>query len=359
MVDWGASGRVDEYHAYLVDPFTLSVVKEVPFIAEGTSVTYDYESENIAGARVKLAEGADYRIGGKSYMVRIVDVVTVSGEQTEDVLGTFFVDNCGSNSKFGHVARQLDCYSAMWRHSKDNLMNDFGRSAGTPIAEAIRSLVEADGGHLNFAADAGIQRVTETPVWFELGTEKLEVMREMARWISNEIVPEPNGSLLLRCKWMPWQLVPKFTFEDGKNCLYTAGIDWNTTRPEILNRVIYYYSKQNESRREVAELPPANEWSYQNIGYHRCEVVRVSEVPPEGLKQAAENHLAAHSGETIHIEIEHVGIPGLAVGDVVRYVNEADHTAPLNLVCQIIQMDVSALKPGRMTKTKLRIVRWE
>lgn len=365
--DFAASGRVDAYHCELVDPFTLTPVGEVGFDPAATSINYDYEGDNKIGATVKLAEGSDYRAGGKAYAVRITDVVSFpDGAQFADVLGTFLVDNCASNSMFTHVARDLTCYSTLWRHSSDSLMNDFARPQHYVIAQAIKELVEADGGTLVFAPDASVDQQMQTNVWFELGREKLGVINEMARWTTGEVVPDVDGTLVLRHKWRPEQLEPVYTFEAGRNCVYKAGIAWDSSRSKILNRVIAYYSGNETTgddvtMRAVAELPYWSEWSFENIGFHRTEVVRVNDKPSsqDALQSTANNHLAQNSGEIIHIEIEHVGIPGLQVGDVVRYINEHDHPTPLNLVCQVMQMNVPSLTPGRMTQTKLKVVRWD
>ena len=358
--DFAASGRTDEYHCYLVDPFTLSQVDEVDFAADGTSVTYDYESSNSSGAKIKLADGTDYRRGGKSYMLRLVDFVTLpSGAQYSDVLGTFFADNCASTSLYGHVSRELSCYSPLWRHSKDALMSDFSRPAGSVVADAIRDLVQADGGKLSFAADADVTRAFGNDIWFELGTEKLEAITTMAGWVGCEVLAEPDGSLSMRRRMEPLQRVPSYTFEEGAGCAYRAGVSFDSSRGEILNRVVYYYSDQDTCSREMVELPSASPWSYESIGFHRTEVVKVNEVPSCGLRAAAESYLSEHSGETIHIEIEHVGIPGLRVGDTVRYINARDHDRPIDALCQVVQMDVAALSPGRMTKSKLRVARWQ
>ena len=359
MTDWAASGRVDDYRCELVDPFTLKAVGEAAFVPTASSVTYDYESANVVGATIQLASGADYRRGGKGYMLRLTDVVTMpDGTQAADVLGTFFVDNCSKQTKHGHASSQLTCYSALWRHSSDVLMNDFARPAGTVVVDAIRAVVEADGGRLAVAADVPASRRTGSDIWFELGEGKLDVVREMAAWLGCEVMPQADGSLLLRQKAAPGDLEPSYVFEAGSNCVYVPGVSWDSTRSKILNRVVYYLSTEGGCQKAVADLPQASEWSYDSIGYHRTEVVRVTELPEGGLQAAAKAYLAENSGETVHIEIEHVGIPGLGVGDVVRYVNDADCDGTLCVDCQVVQMEVDSLTPGRLTKTKLRIVRW-
>lgn len=360
MTDWGMSGRIDRYSAYLVDPFTLQELGAVDFIPASSSISFTVDSENVSGASIQLANGADYRMGKKGCMVRIVDDVSLpDGTEYSNVLGTFFVDGAGGDGLYGHLKRSLDCYSALWRHSQDSLINDFYRAANVQtVADAIRDIVRADGGTFRADATANVTKKFGNPVGFELGTNKLEAAQTMAGWVGCELVPDVDGAVLMRSKRNPLTMDPTFTFEDGSNCVYKAGLGLSSNRNEIINRVIYYMSSAGGTQRVVAELPDSNPWSYANRGWHKTDVVKVSEVPDGGLQAAADAYLREHSVETNDITIQHVGIPTLGIGDVVRYINTRDYGEPIDVVAQVVEMDIPALEPGCMTSTKLRIARW-
>ena len=62
------------------------------------------------------------------------------------------------------------------------------------------------------------------------------------------------------------------------------------------------------------------------------------------------------NGAVDYITIQHVGIPGLQVGDVVRYINDADGSSPIDWLCMVTEID---MKLGRaaMCTSKLKVMR--
>ena len=72
-----------------------------------------------------------------------------------------------------------------------------------------------------------------------------------------------------------------------------------------------------------------------------------------GHERQANEYLNQHSASTRYFEIEHVGIPGLQVGDVVTYENSHDYSEPVYATCQVMQMDMD-LGNGCMCTTKLK-----
>lgn len=69
------------------------------------------------------------------------------------------------------------------------------------------------------------------------------------------------------------------------------------------------------------------------------------------------SEILTHFKET-PIVIDALLVPGLGVGDVVRYVNPTDWERPLDVAAQVSQVSVKALVPGLMAEYKLKIVRW-
>lgn len=357
--DWAASGRTDTFSAVLVDPFTLAEVADVAIDPASTSVEWDCDGDVVASASIKLLDGQDYRIGGKSYMVRLKDAIALpDGTSYALTLGTFFCMYSQGTSLNGRNDRTLSGYSCLWRQSQDLLMDDFYRAAGGNVVQAVRDLIEADGGMLAVAADVNVGSAFGNAIWFDAGTNKLAAAKTIAGWIGCEVVPDPDGRALIRPYREPLQTAPSYTFEAGETCVYRAGMSWSSNRSDLCNRVVYVYSSGDETERAVADLPPNHMMSYENVGYHKTSRVEVSERPSAGVESAAWTELYASSVEETPIVIDALLVPGLGVGDVVRYVNPTDWERPLDVVAQVAQVSVKALVPGLMAEYKLKIVRW-
>ncbi len=358
--DWAASGRVDRFSADLVDPFTLAVLRSgVGVDWAATSVEWDYTGDNVATASIRLLDGEDYRIGRKSCMVRLTDSIELpDGTSYDLVLGTFFCMYSSGESRFGRNDRTLSGYSCLWRHSQDVLRDDFWRAAGYGVVAAIRELVEADGGQLTVAAGVDESRAFGNDVWFEAGTGKLDALREAAGWIGCEAMPDAEGRVVLRPCAAPSGADESYTFEAGAACVYKAGMAWSSNRADLVNRVVYVYTSGDETQTGVADLPDTHRMGYANLGYHVTLREEVSELPDGGVQAAAEALLAQNSVETVPMVVEALLVPGVRVGDVVRYVNATDWEEPLDVRCQVEQISVPALVPGLMAEYKLNVLDW-
>ena len=361
MTDWAATGRKDEFSAVLVDPFTLEEVAPVEVDWADSSVTFDWEGDHVAGASIKLLDGADYRIGQKQHMVRVKDVVTLpDGTSRQMTLGTFFCEFSAGTSLYGREDRSLDCYSCLYRHSRDVLRDDFFRPGdGTSkVVDAIRSIVEADGGRLALDPSANTWKCFGTDIWFEAGANKLDVLREMAGWVGCELLPDDDGRVLMRASVGTLERDPVYTFDAGAGCVYKAGIDWGTDRADLVNRVIYVYTDGDQTQTAVSDLPAWAQMSYENVGYHMTRREVVAELPEGGLQAACDADLEESSVESNDATFEAVLVPGVRVGDTVRYVNPDDYTEPLDVIGRVVQMDTPSLAPGALTTYKGRIARW-
>ncbi len=361
MTDWAATGRRDAFSAVLVDPFTLEEVAPVEVDWAKSSVSSDWEGDNVTGASLRLLDGADYRIGQKQHMVRVRDTVTLpDGTAAQATLGTFFCEFNAGSSLYGREDRTLDCYSCLYRHSRDLLRDDFFRAGdGTnKVADAIRAIVEADGGGLVLDPTANDWKCFGSDIWFEAGTNKLDALREMAGWVGCELLPDDDGRVLMRAALGPLERDPAYTFEAGANCVYKPGIDWGTNRTELVNRVIYVYTDGDQTQTAVSDLPAWAPMSYENVGYHATRREVVTELPEGGLQAACDADLAASCVEANDVAFDAVLVPGLRVGDTVRYVNPDDYTEALDVIGRIVQMDTPSLAPGALTTYKVRVARW-
>lgn len=366
MTDWAKSGRIDDYSIDLVDPFTLRKVGEADFDAEGSSIAEAYYSDNFSTASIKL-EGSDYVDStGQEHLLRVQHRVRVDGADVSETLGTFFVDSMSRKARYRRQSRSLDCYSTLLRSTADSLVQDFGRARGANVVAAIRSVIEADGGHLRVMQGVPTSRTFGQPIAFEIGTRKSTVASTMAGWIGCTIGVGADGYVELRRYQDPSSVGARYVFTEGAGCVYKSGIPWTSNRDEVLNRVVMYFSRESKqdgdpyplTDRVMVDLPESNRFSYERVGRRKSEVVSVSEPCSHAdLLASARQHLAENSGETLYIEVEHVQVPGLHAGDVVEYRNDVDEDG-LHVKGLISQMEIPSLGPGCMCKSKIKITGW-
>lgn len=364
-VDWGASGRVDRYSTYTVDPFTLEEYDEVYLEESASSITYSYTSDNHMQATIELAEG-DYTangLGSQQRMIRIYDTVTIGSFSKRYCLGTFFVANLTNNSLYGRQQRSLSCYGPMYRFTQDYMAEDFIRSAGTNCIDNMQYIIQNHGGTMVLGDGVNPSQTHTVDVNIAVGFNLAEALNIYAGWLNDEIVSLMDGTLQLRQYVSPLHRSPVYTFEEGTNCVYLPGIEFEVNRDEPINRVIAYFSreqKQDDDPYPLSDschvnLAESEPFSYENCGRYRTQVMQVSEpCSHEDLVAQAERALEEGSASTMCLNIEHVGIPWLRVGDCVTYVNNRDQ-GKANVTTGIIEeMAISSLSPLCMTKTKIR-----
>ena len=366
MTDWGASGRTDTYACKLVDPFSLQPVADVDFDAESSSITEAFYSDNYSSASISLENG-DYVVGGKEMMLRISHTVKLpDGTTVVEDLGTFFVDSMSKTSEKQRHSRKLSCYSALLRVTSDKLINDFSRASGQTVVNAIKDVLTADGGKTRVMQGVDTTRLFTQPISFDLGTCKAEVAAEMAGWIGATIGVGEDGYLEIAPYLAPSQKAVSYAFEEGASCTYEPGVDWDSNRSEVLNRVVMYYSRESKqdgdeyplTDRVCVDLPESSRWSYEKVGRHKTEVVTVSDpCSHTELESKARTYLQENSAEILYITIQHVQIPGLHAGDVVTYKNTVDEDG-LRVKALITQMEINSLNPGCICKSKLKIIDW-
>lgn len=362
-VDWGATGRRDEYRAVLVDPFTLQETGDVELKDGSSSISYSLNTDNQLQATIDLADG-DYRQEGYDRMVRLFHTVTIGGFSREYTMGTFFVSNLTNDSSFGTARRSLTCYGPMWRYTQDVLARDFVRHAGDNVVQCIRDIIQYDGGILTLGDGVDTSKEHTIDIFFEVGKSRAEVLETYASWINCEISTGLDGTIVLK-PWMPpGAKEPVYLFEDGRNCVYTHGLTWETNRDEPTNRVVAYFSRESKQDDDpypladsvYVDLPATADFSYERSGRRRTKTLQVQDpCSHEDLTAQAQRYLDENSSATLDIEIEHAGVPFLRVGDVVEYTNRLDSGVE-RMRCQILEMSVDSLSPMCMTKTKMRVV---
>lgn len=351
VTDWAASGRRDTYSFFRVDPYSLQELGEIAVKPEDCGITWAMDSDNIVSASITVVNDV-----AKDCMIRVKHRIEVDGDVSNRTLGTFFLNTSGTDSKNGRADRGLNCFSALWRHSQDYLRVDHSYGIGDNCIAIIKEIVEADGGHLYVNSDAPVDRTHTKDIFWPVGTNKLEMIETIAFWINAEIGVTPYGEVKVSA-YVPYDQRPvSYTFEAGSRCVYKSGINWHDSRDDAINRVVVVGSTQDWSDVAVVELEDSHPYSAARIGYKKTYVLNVSEqTTHEDLVAKGEYYLQANCGSVIDIEIEHVFIPGLEVGMVVRYINYVDYPDPVDLKCIVKEMAVDSLGPGCLTKSKLEV----
>lgn len=381
--DWGAPGRVTTYYCKIVDPFTLiDTSDEIELDLEGTSITYAYESDNHMEATVTFSQGDYHNIvsGGKTFdgMVRIYQNVVIGDYHGEFSMGTFYVSNLSNSSRLGITSRKLTCYGPMWAMTQDSTIFDFVRHPGDNCWEAMRYICTGggyDNGHIMAEEGFDTSRTHTIEIFFPLATNRAEMLNTYAGWLNGELVSDMQGNIVARPYIPPDQRSVVYTFGIGSSCVYKAGIEFETNRDEPVNRVMAYFSRESKqddpskdnydpyplSDSVYVDLPESHDFSYEKCGRRRTEVIHVTDpCSHEDLTAQAQRYLDENSTSNLYITIEHAGIPGLRVGDVVRYINGTDQyrtdNGMLDNRCLVTEMSIDGLSPFCMTKTKMRVL---
>lgn len=390
--DWGQSGRRDAYTLLMVDPFTLQETGEAVDMADaGGSITYDIYGDNIYSASLKVEGNLP---GG---LIRVRHSVSLPGGTVADEdLGTLFTVPSDSQVEYRSKESTVKCYSPLYRFTNDVLVRDFVRPAGYNIWSEITELVNAEGGLIRRVDDA-LQdggRTHTVQVSWPAGTKRSRVLNDLSGWTSSSLGVDDEGWLT----WSPYRAPDErgvsYVFEAGSRSVYGEPVKYSTNAEDACNRALAYWSRDKvptHSRVEStdadgtnhyakgadgktiqdpddpyglsdsawADLPEWSPYSYEEIGRRATYAERVQDAcSHEELRALAERRLAGRHGWYEYYEIQHAGIPGLRVGDVVEYVNDTDHTTgTVDCLCEVTQMKVS-LQPGAWTESKLRVVRY-
>ena len=384
--DWGRSGRRDDYTFHLVDPFTLQETGETIEVEEGSgNVTWGWDTENGCSGSVKTVNAVT-----RNKLVRIrhaVAVPTPEGRESRvETLGTFFIDDTPASARHGRAVRDLSLYSTMWRFTQDVLARDFTRKKGYNVVQAVRDLVEDEGGLLIVKPGVDTARGFGKEVWFEVAQNRAETMRTIAGWIGCVLYADEDGYIVMEPNVTANEKESVYTFEAGGNCVYAPGVEIGDRSADAYNRVVAWWSRSSipkTARKDAdgkyvkdkdgntvydnddpyglsdyayVDLPYHHAFSYESIGRRKTHVMKVAEACSGAeLKSQATTWLWDNCGNTRYFEIEHVGVPGVKVGDVVRYVNPLDYSERIDVRCTVEEMSMT-LGKGAMCKTKLKEV---
>lgn len=351
-IDWGRSGRVDEYECWLVDPFSLEDRGKVDIDAASSGVTYAYYTDTQYSATIAVLDDI-----AKDSLLRLKHAVTIDGVRYGEEMGTFFAASKSMTALHGRVSRSMDCYSTLLRHSEDSLIFTHNYYVGDNCAGILQQVVEADGGHLVFGPGAPTSRTHTVNGHWDIGTNKLEMLTTLAGWIGGEISATAHGEVQLDAYTVPSDRPVQWTFEAGRNCIYRPGFTSSEDEGDVYNRALFYYSTDEGAGSAYADLADSSPYSYARMGRHVTYSEQLGETATDGeLRDKCTGFLQEHGGGAIYYEIEHAGIPGLKPGMMVRYVNEGDYPTRIDAHCLVTEMSVDSLAPMCMTKTKMRAV---
>lgn len=381
-VDWGRSGRRDAYSFHLVDPFTLQETGELleadPY---QSSITWGWETDNTYSGSIRTITSTT-----RDRLVRVRQSINVGGQSHSVTLGTFFIDETPTSALYGRVSRNLTAYSTMWRYTQDVLAKDFVRAKGYNVVQAIRDLVEEEGGLLLVEPGVNTAKTFGNPIWQEIGQNKAAIIRKIASWIDCVVYSDADGYVVLAPYTAPEDKAVRYEFESGRNCVYVPGIEISDSSASAVNRVVAWWSRSSipKTARKNADgsyvkddagetvydldddyglsdcvtvdLPYHHAFSFERVGRRRTYVMKLTEACSHAdLEAKATAYLNENCGSTRYYEIEHVSVPEIAVGDVVRYVNPHDYSEPIDCKCLVTEISMS-LTPGGLCKTKLREV---
>ncbi len=352
MTDWGASGRTDSYTFKLVEPFSLLETGGELEVEYGESdITFGYYTDNHATASIAASGEVP---AGK--LVRVGHHVECDGDEADEVLGTFFVEDQTADALDGLTTRSLDCYSTYLRFTGDVMVGDFYRAKGANVVDAIRYIVEANGGILEVLEGVDEGRTFGNDILFEIGETRSTVLSTIAGWIGCKMGVDALGNVTIGPTPDFSEIQPAYAFEDGANCTYLSGYRVYDSNDDKVNRVLAYYSDEEGSASVWVDLDAGDPFSYESIGRHVSHVIsKTEEATEDELRGEAQDYLDANHGSIWYYEIEHCQIPGVSAGSVVTYSNGVDGEEAVNAKCLVAEMGMT-LGMGCMCKTKLKVI---
>lgn len=352
-VDWGADGRVDRWRIVRVDPFSLQELGEVDFVGDECSVEWASGDGVGLSASIRYVDWEDV---GSDSMLRVKHTVEVGGRSFSEDVATLFVEDAGGEAIYRLDRASAKCYGPLARYTVDRLVSDFARDAGTGTIDAIRYLVESRGGKL--AVGDGVASIEKQtfggPIWFELKSPLIDVLRVIAGWIGCTVGFDGYGNVTLDMDVPADERPVSYVFEAGRNCTYRPGVKVSTNKADVKNRCLVFYSSDEAHSRGMYDLPDGYRGSFARTGRIKPDIVKLSEYASDAECEAyARERLLSQAGIWKSYTVEHVQLPGLHVGDVVRFESDADFSRPVSDVCVVTQIALGGLGKAPMCTTEL------
>ena len=362
MTDFAKSGRRDTFKAYLVDPFSLEEIEEVAIVPSECSLTYGFYTDNKYSGNITFAGAYTHE---RDYLIRIKQHTEVDDMVYDRVIATMFVEDIPHEALFGLETYSAGCYSTLYRLTQDKLMATYQRigprknkgTLGAYVYYTIEKLVTDRGGKIVFSPEVDTNlRHTKDCRW-DIGEDVIDIINQVTGGAGWEVTVDGYGYINVHNYIKPENRPVKFDFVDVVNCLYKSGANLSQTAMLCNVAVAYYTSGDKSDSCPPQYLPATSRHSFQRTGRYRPGFVQLNEsCSKKTLVNKAQAYLAENSGEIVYIEIEHVGIPDLTIGDVVTYENNSDFEEPFKRRCMITEMSISNLESGCMTKTKMKVV---
>lgn len=361
MTDWAASGRRDSYELVAVDPFSLEETGAVDFEPSATSVTFAKDSET--GASASIAVWADsWSMVGCNRLLRIKHTAVVGDEYRQETLGTFFVADPPAVERYGRWRQTLACYSTQLRYTGDVLGDDLSLKRGAKCVPAVVALAQGVGGKVAVGLratenDAGLT----SAVLFRVGDSLSETMQTLLALAGCRMRADDDGLTVIERDLDAAEVAPSHTFEDGSGGTCQDGAEWVYGDGDWYNRVVAMWSREalpspddglGYSMRSVADLDRGHAHSYESTGRRATYVLQLADAcTASELAGRAQRALKGVADQPRYVTVDHVGVPGLRVRDTVVYRRGA-----ARYTCEVDQMEIAALGPLMMTKSKLRVL---
>ena len=363
MTDWAKSGRVDTFSCHLVNPFSLSDVREVAIDGSKCSLSWGYYTDNRVSGKIVLAKGEDFEEGEVAQMVRLRQTTKVDGQVFSRILATMFVKSAELNIEGGVKTRTLNCYGTLYRFTQDELIDDFQCVSGANIIGEMSAFVTDRGGSVYVDPDVDKTRVhSVTTGLFELGSTISSCMNTIAGWANLEVSDTPYGEVRISNYILPANKGVAYTYREGSSCVRLPGITHSDNRGNSrYNRVLAYFSRESKqdddpyplTDRAVATLGEGSPYSYQRCGRWCSHVEKVTDpCSHDDLKLKAQRILGENSGSIEYIEIEAIDVHDVTAGCCVNYVEDGS-----TVKCLVTQIETkSGLTPGMPCSLKLKVV---
>jgi len=370
-IDWGMSGRYDEYSAYLIDPRTLAKSDyEVEILPSESNITWMLDSDNyvqgtIGFERASGSKENGYTVNGKRYLIGIDWRVVIPGEGYDETLrlATLLVKNSTDTTFRGRISRSASCYGTLYGLNDDSLNADVSRSIGDNVVDEIRTLVTDGGWQLYISDGVDTTRTHTVNVLHSIGSNRGEEVRLTAGWIGCSVRTTEDGMINIFPTPPASNAEIVYEFVEGPDCTAIPG-DSVSYEGDPVNRVVAYFSREKNTDNDgypltdmvTVDLDDGAANSYANRGWRSTYVMKLTEAcSHDSLTAQANAYLYANCGENTMITIEHVGIPGLKVGDLVRYNNVSDHTGSgVDWKCLVQEISTTQLTPVMKCQTKLQ-----
>lgn len=349
-MDWTATGIENNFEFELIDPFNLEVSRGFLQGVTGGTITEELGSDYFSSMQLDIDGEA---LDGIS-LIRVWHVATLGDETVREELGTFMQDGGEADRSMGRSTGSVDLYSTMLRLGTDLRKGDWGIAAGRDAVGFFETIVENSGGTPLVQDRTVTGSFPAAHVW-ECGESVLDECQRCADACGGRVGVDTHGRVTMSPAENPALIQPSFSIETGDASLVMPGI--SISQPEIVNRVVASYERDDIRYFSAAEVPVDHPWHWTRIGRWATEELTVDEIedgddPQPILDDAVRARLAEVAYAGVEIGVDMLYRP-MAVGHVgtFTYADSPDDPGIGPLRVQLIQREITLDKTMKVTAT--------